>query len=60
MASPYRTIGTRPFAGSIQRFRVSQPLATHWREASCREVDCPHHVLGWQTVVPHDSPSPSR
>lgn len=35
-----------------QHFKINRPLATHWREAECREVDCPHYLQGWMTVVP--------
>jgi hypothetical protein len=27
------------------------PLSTHWRKATCEEVDCPQFVQGWDTVV---------
>jgi len=26
-----------------------------WRDATCAEVDCPHYLLGWTTVVPTSS-----
>lgn len=39
-----------------QTYRVSSPLATHFRPASCADVDCPHYLNGWQTMVPADSP----
>ena len=32
-------------------YKASRPLATHWREASCKEVDCSHYQLGWETIV---------
>lgn len=32
-------------------FAVATPLATHYRYAHCREVDCPHNLSGWDTVV---------
>ena len=35
-----------------QHFKINRPLATHWRAAECREVDCPHFLQGWVTVVP--------
>lgn len=44
-----------------QRFRLSKPLhcgtcgQSHWREASCAEVDCPHYLGGWRTVVGSNS-----
>mgnify|MGYP001566119389 CR=1 FL=1 len=33
-------------------WRMSSPLSTHWREASCEEVRCPAYVNGWQTILP--------
>lgn len=35
----------------MQTYSVAQPLATHWREATCQEVDCEHQALGWMTLV---------
>jgi hypothetical protein len=34
------------------RYRALRPLATHWREATCAEVDCPNHLFGWKTILP--------
>jgi len=34
-----------------QRFTLSQPLDTHFRPATCEEVDCPQHLFGWVTVL---------
>lgn len=34
-----------------QTFRMSMPVATHRRVASCREVDCSHYLEGWKTIV---------
>jgi len=39
-----------------QFFRIRRPLATHWRPATCKEMDCPHYLNGWKTIVPFDSP----
>ncbi len=39
-----------------RHFLADNPLPTHWRLATCREVDCPHYLLGWQTVVGSASP----
>jgi len=42
-------------AAAYQTYQVSSPLATHWRAATCAEVDCPHHMHGWATTVLPDS-----
>lgn len=30
---------------------LSQPLDTHWRPATCEEVNCDHFLNGWQVRV---------
>lgn len=32
-------------------YAISAPLATHWRKASCEEIDCEHWRNGWQSIV---------
>ena len=32
-------------------YRIASPIATHWRPASCADVDCPAWANGWATVV---------
>ena len=36
-------------------YQASWPKSSHWRKASCEEVDCIHYLFGWITVVPKDS-----
>lgn len=38
-------------AGAMKTYQVLAPPATHFRAATCAEVDCPHHLYGWRTVV---------
>ena len=33
-------------------WRITKPVSSHFREASCAEVDCSHYRLGWMTVLP--------
>ena len=42
-----------PVAGprSYQTFQVASPLETHWRPATCEEIDCQAYLFGWQTTV---------
>jgi hypothetical protein len=40
----------------ISRHRAAAPVATHKRIARCEEVDCPHYLHGWKTVVGSESP----
>jgi len=32
-------------------FQATWPKSSHWRSATCQEVDCPHYLLGWVTKV---------
>lgn len=32
-------------------YSVAAPLATHWRPATCAEVDCPNYLNGWRVRV---------
>ena len=34
-----------------QTFRASAPPSTHFRAATCAEVDCTHYLGGWQTIL---------
>lgn len=36
---------------AYKTFTVLQPLATHFRPATCAEVDCPNYLNGWKTEV---------
>lgn len=40
---------------SVQTFQVQAPVSTHFRPATCAEVDCPYHVNGWATPVDEGS-----
>lgn len=36
---------------AYKTYAVVSPLSTHWRPATCAEVDCPHYLKGWRTRV---------
>lgn len=38
-------------ASAYRTFQVASPIATHYRPATCEEVDCPPHRFGWSTAV---------
>lgn len=38
-------------AGAYKTYTVAAPLTTHFRPATCEEVECPYAVHGWATVV---------
>lgn len=35
----------------MKTFQVLQPRATHFRDASCAEVECEAHRCGWITMI---------
>jgi hypothetical protein len=36
---------------AYKTYRILSPVSTHYRPASCAEVDCAAHLNGWQTTV---------
>lgn len=40
----------------MQTYAIKSPKPTHFRPATCEEVDCKHWREGWVTTVPRDSP----
>lgn len=43
-------------AHNMKTYQMAQPLATHWRPATCAEVDCPNWLNGWRVRVDGLSP----
>lgn len=43
-------------AQAYQTFGIVAPVSTHWREATCEEVDCPAYINGWSTHVDEATP----
>jgi hypothetical protein len=37
--------------GTMQTFSIRVPEVTHYRPASCAEVDCPNYLHGWRIRV---------
>lgn len=33
---------------AYQTFQIAMPLETHWRPATCAEVDCEQYLNGWR------------
>jgi hypothetical protein len=46
----YRIDPLRP-AAAYRTFQVRQPLASHFRAATCAEVDCRAYAHGWRTQI---------
>lgn len=36
---------------AYKTYRISSPLATHWRDGTCAEADCEAYRLGWQSTI---------
>lgn len=45
-------------AHTMRTFQIDQPLETHYRRATCAEVDCTAHANGW--VMGFDLSDPDR
>lgn len=41
--------------GAMLTYNISQPVETHFRDATCAEVDCFHARAGWRTIVDTDT-----
>lgn len=46
--SPLQPVGP---ASAYQTYALRAPLSTHFRKATCREVNCPAYLNGWRTIV---------
>ena len=44
----------------MQTYGLSAPQATHYRPASCREVDCPNYANGWISGFDVTDPEQAR
>lgn len=38
--------------GSYQTYQILAPRSTHFRPATCEEVQCEHFLKGWRVAVP--------
>lgn len=47
---PFRLAPAMP-AGAYKTYAVAAPPATHWRNATCAEVDCAAHQNGWASII---------
>jgi hypothetical protein len=36
---------------NYKTYTIARPTTTHWRPATCLEVDCQHYKHGWATTV---------
>ena len=47
---PFRVPSSVP-AYMLKTYEIRAPLETHFRPATCAEIDCPNYLNGWVTVV---------
>ena len=40
----------------MRTYQIIAPVPTHFRKATCAEIQCRAHVNGWRTIVGADSP----
>ncbi|MFD6035721.1 hypothetical protein ACFWHF_14440 [Streptomyces griseoincarnatus] len=42
-------------AAEYKTYQIVAPLASHWRPATCEEVDCPAYTGGWVSRIDEQS-----
>lgn len=53
---PVNRIEPKMPASAYKTYSIAAPVATHWRKASCAEVDCPRYLNGWRVHVEQLTP----
>lgn len=38
-------------AGAFKTYQIASPLRTHWRRATCAEVECDAYLHGWTSLI---------
>lgn len=38
-------------AHAMKTYQMAQPVSTHWRPATCAEIECPNYLHGWRVRV---------
>ncbi len=51
MGRPINRITPNLPPSAYRTFQISSPLATHWRPATCEEVDCSNFLNGWKSAI---------
>lgn len=46
--------------GAYRSFEVHSPIRTHYRDATCAEVECQHHLAGWISQFDRTTPQGKR
>lgn len=53
-------IPPRMSAGAYKTYQILQPLESHFRDATCQEVDCQAFANGWRSMVDTSTPLGAR
>lgn len=48
---PVNRIDNKMPARAMQTFQIAAPTKTHFRPASCEEVECPNYLRGWRMRI---------
>lgn len=59
MTSPFR-LGPRLPAHAYTTYQLLRPKATHYRPATCEEVQCEANTRGWRTQIDTNTPMGAR
>lgn len=51
MDRPLNRVMPKLPAAAMLTHEVAAPLATHWRRATCEEVNCPEYLNGWMLAL---------
>mgnify|MGYP000638999018 CR=1 FL=1 len=53
---PLNRAPSRFGAENFKTYQILVPKSTHYRDASCAEVDCPNYTKGWRTIIDDKTP----
>lgn len=56
MQRPVNRIQPQMPASAYKTYELAAPVATHWRKATCAEIDCPRYLNGWRVHVEQIGP----
>lgn len=56
MSRPVNRAEPRIGAENMQTFAIRQPKSTHFRKATCEEVECQMYAKGWKMVIDLQTP----
>lgn len=48
---PINRVDPKLPASAYKTYSIAAPLSSHWRPATCAEIDCPRYLKGWRVHV---------